>query len=151
MVNYQNGSIYAIKSNIGDKIYIGSTTKKYLSARMAEHRNDYREWKIGGPKQFMACELFDEYGVENCYIDYIELFPCNNRYELRMREYHFIRSLACVNKKCGITMPQERDKREVEYQSKYRKENKEDIRRKDRVRGAWRRVSREFMAILYED
>ena len=31
---YNNGKIYKIESNLGNKIYIGSTTKDYLSQRM---------------------------------------------------------------------------------------------------------------------
>ena len=53
MVNYANGKIYKIESiiNIEDieepLIYIGSTTKNYLSQRMDEHRSNYKMWKIG--------------------------------------------------------------------------------------------------------
>jgi hypothetical protein len=42
MVNYGNGKIYKIESHLGDKIYIGSTTKQYLSQRMDKHRSEYR-------------------------------------------------------------------------------------------------------------
>ena len=41
MVNYSNGKIYKIESDLGDLIYIGSTTKYYLSQRMERHRFDY--------------------------------------------------------------------------------------------------------------
>ena len=43
MVNYGNSKIYKIWSPNGDNIYIGSTTKKYLSQRMVEHRCDYNK------------------------------------------------------------------------------------------------------------
>ena len=39
MVNYDNGKIYKIKSNQTNKIYVGSTTKTYLSQRMDQHRS----------------------------------------------------------------------------------------------------------------
>ena len=32
MVNYNESKIYKIVSNFGDLIYVGSTTKKYLSS-----------------------------------------------------------------------------------------------------------------------
>ena len=50
MVNYNNGKIYKIEPIVdhdeGD-IYIGSTTKHYLSQRMDKHRGNYKSWKNG--------------------------------------------------------------------------------------------------------
>ena len=46
MVNYNNGKIYKIENNIDDMIYIGSTTKQYLSQRMDKHRSSYKRWKM---------------------------------------------------------------------------------------------------------
>ena len=45
MVNYTNSKVYKIWSTQGDKIYVGSTTKQYLSQRMDKHRMEYRYWK----------------------------------------------------------------------------------------------------------
>jgi hypothetical protein len=44
MPNYKQGKIYKIVAIDGpdDEIYIGSTTKKYLSERMSPHRNGYK-------------------------------------------------------------------------------------------------------------
>ena len=45
---YNNSKIYKIEPvcdyDEGD-IYIGSTTQKYLSNRMQQHRKDYKRWK----------------------------------------------------------------------------------------------------------
>tara|TARA_R110000787_G_scaffold243602_1_gene349608 strand:- start:449 stop:991 length:543 start_codon:yes stop_codon:yes gene_type:complete len=180
MVNYQNGKIYAIKSNSGDKLYVGSTTKDYLSKRMAEHRRAFTAWEKGNGKRCMSHELFSQYGVENCYIELIELFPCNTRDELATRENHYIRSLVCVNKYLAIN-PLTKKERAAEYYEKrseyvkrhvaeyreknieavrrreaaYRAENIEAIRLRDRIRSkrknAWNAISREFRAILNED
>ena len=68
MVNYSNGKIYKIESHLGDKIYIGSTTKEYLSQRMDNHRGHYKVWKNGQGNKTTSFELFDEYGIENCKI-----------------------------------------------------------------------------------
>ena len=50
MVNYSNGKIYKIEPicdhEDGD-VYIGSTTKQYLSQRMEYHRRDYNNYKKG--------------------------------------------------------------------------------------------------------
>ena len=49
MVNYNNGKIYLIEPIDGEDgdVYVGSTTKIYLSQRMSEHRNSYNLWKQG--------------------------------------------------------------------------------------------------------
>tara|TARA_R110001632_G_C11269786_1_gene410730 strand:- start:271 stop:849 length:579 start_codon:yes stop_codon:yes gene_type:complete len=192
MVNYQNGKIYAIKSNSGDKIYVGSTTKKYLSERMSDHRGSFKVWKKGNATRCMSYELFTQYGVENCYIELIELFPCNTKDELTTRENHYIRSLVCVNKQLAISTPESRAAAKKKYEDNnqekikeshrasyernkelirergflYREENEEHIRRVkavhydkhreaiqrvDRMRYAWKVISREFRAILNED
>jgi hypothetical protein len=125
MVNYQNGKIYAIKSNSGDKIYVGSTTKKYLSARMGDHRGSFKVWKKGNATRCMSYELFTQYGVENCYIELIELFPCDTKDELTTRENHYIRSLVCVNKQLAISTPESRGASKQRYRDNNREKIKE--------------------------
>ena len=50
MVNYNNGKIYVIRPFIehdeGD-VYVGSTTKKYLSQRMQQHKKEYTNYQSG--------------------------------------------------------------------------------------------------------
>ena len=51
MVNYGNGKIYKIEpicDHDEGEVYIGSTTKDYLSQRMDTHRADYKSWLKGG-------------------------------------------------------------------------------------------------------
>jgi flagellar biosynthesis GTPase FlhF len=98
MVNYANGKIYKIESSLGDKIYIGSTTKAQLSQRMTAHRGSYKTWKAGKTNMTASFLLFDEYGVENCKIVLLEDCPCESKDQLSAREAHYIRTLACVNK-----------------------------------------------------
>jgi hypothetical protein len=38
----------------GDKIYIGSTSKQFISQRMATHRSCYKFWKSGGKGSFTS-------------------------------------------------------------------------------------------------
>ena len=66
MVNYGNGKVYKIESHLGDKVYYGSTTKKYLSQRMDKHRGDYKVWLEGKTNLTMSFILFQQYGIENC-------------------------------------------------------------------------------------
>ena len=100
MVNYQNGKIYKIESYEGNKIYIGATTKQYLSQRFVKHRSDYNYWKSGNMSvsKLNSFNLFDEYGLENCFITLIESFPCKSKDELYARESYYIKSIVCVNK-----------------------------------------------------
>ena len=98
MVNYQNTKIYKIESHLGSKIYIGSTTKQYLSQRMDSHRGGYKQWKKDECKYMTSFDLFDEYGLENCKIILIEAYPCNIHDERAAREGYNIKTLECVNK-----------------------------------------------------
>jgi len=121
-MNYQNGKIYKIESMMGEKIYIGSTTKQYLSQRLAKHKIDYRQWKQNKPglSNMTSYELFDEYGLDNCMITLLENFPCESKDELRAKEAYYIRILQCVNK-CvpGRTKAQ------------YKNDHRDEIRTKD--------------------
>ena len=98
MVNYNNGKIYKIESHSGDMIYIGSTTKKYLSQRMDTHRAGYKQWKKGKTNLITSFTIFEEYGLENCNIVLLELCPCESKDMMHSREAHYIRTLKCVNK-----------------------------------------------------
>jgi hypothetical protein len=89
MPDYQNGKIYMIWA--GDERYYGSTTQS-LAVRMAGHRADYKR-KEGVSSSL----LFEKYGLENCKIELVELFPCNSKEELTQHEGHYIRNNKCVN------------------------------------------------------
>jgi len=115
-MDYTRTKIYKIMSHIGDKIYIGSTTKKHLSDRMAQHRYGYKQWKEGKIRKVMSFDLFDEYGVENCIIILLESISCNTKDEKNAKEAHYIRTSTCVNK----TIPGRTDK-------EYQRDNKEKI------------------------
>ena len=96
--DYQKTKIYKIESHLGDKIYIGSTAKEYLSQRFQQHKNAYKRWKNGTVGKYTSFELFDEYGIENCQIVLIEAYPCNSKDEKNAKEGHYIKTLNCVNK-----------------------------------------------------
>ena len=120
MVNYSNGKIYKIEPicdhEDGD-VYIGSTTKQYLSQRMEYHRRDYNNYKKGvSSKTLTSFKLYDKYGIDNCIIILIESVNANTKDELLRREAHYIRNIKCVNKMIPLRTKQE-----------YRDENKEKI------------------------
>ena len=129
MVNYNDGKIYKIEPicehDEGD-IYIGSTTKDYLSKRMVAHRDVYNKYKKGKYNFVTIFKLFDKYGIENCKIYLLESVNANSRDELLAREGYYIRTLKCVNK----VIP---DRTKKEYNEKYRQDHIEEEREKSRV------------------
>ena len=140
---YEKAKIYKIWSMRGDLIYIGSTCKEYLSQRMVAHRDDYKRWKKGTHSYMSSFKLFDEYDVENCFIELLEAKSCNSKDELRQLEGQYIRNLVCVNKNiAGRTnleytednrehikqYRQDNKERTKKYNDKYREDNKEKIK-----------------------
>jgi hypothetical protein len=125
-MDYKKTKIYKIWSTQGDKIYVGSTTKDLLSQRMTQHRSDYTQFKKSNKRRFTkSILLFDEYGIENCFIELIESKECNNKDEKNQLEGYYIRTLNCVNKnRCGVSKEELKESYEA-YQKKYREENKE--------------------------
>jgi hypothetical protein len=98
--NHSKGKVYMIRSKDVDCVpYVGSTTKQYLSQRMVKHRNSYKYWKKNPKKNsFVSCyTLFEKFGIENCFIELLELFPCNCNDELRKKEREWFDKLNCVN------------------------------------------------------
>lgn len=93
MPDYQKGKIYAIRAPGTDEVYIGSTTKM-LSARLADHTSQFKNWKEGKQK-YSSFKLLSK---ENYYIELVENFPCNSKEELNRREGEVQRTTAnCVN------------------------------------------------------
>jgi hypothetical protein len=124
--DYSKGKIYKVEPNVDheqNEIYIGSTTKEYLSQRMATHKGDYARWKNDKRGKVMIFDLFDKYGSNNCDIILIENYVASSKDDLFSREKHFIQSLACINKYIpGRTLEE------------YKKENKNMLNEKERLR-----------------
>ena len=100
-IDYNNGKVYKIQAinNIdNDPVYIGSTTKKYLSQRMTKHRNSYNLWKNGKGSNVTLYRLFEKYGLDGCEIVLIENVNCQSKDELLQREKYHIQNSNCVNK-----------------------------------------------------
>ena len=125
MTNYQLTKIYKIESNLGDKIYVGSTAKQYLSQRMQQHKNTYKHWKAGkNTSKLTSYELFDEYGPENCQIVLIEEYPCTCKDAKNAREGYFIKELNCVNKNiAGRTIKEYQQSEEGKKKLRKQKKN----------------------------
>jgi hypothetical protein len=126
-INYKNGKIYKIEPR-GDHsegdVYIGSTTKEYLSQRMTAHRGAFKSFKSGSRKhKLTSFNLFDKYGVENCDIILLESVEANSKDELVSREAHYIRTIKCVNRFVPLRTTRE-----------YKQEHKEVISQKNKIK-----------------
>jgi hypothetical protein len=121
---------YIIKSDKGDKVYIGSTTND-LKKRWGHHKSD---------RNCNSCILFDEYGVDNCKIELISEIDFETKQEARREEGRLIREAGdnAVNEKiAGRSQKEwyieyyEKNKVEIsEYNKKRREENKEHFKAK---------------------
>lgn len=121
MVNYGNGKIYKIVSSYTNMIYIGSTTKQYLSQRMDTHKSSLKGWMKGqrGYTSSFSILLFDD-----AKIILLEAYPCTSIDELRAREQYYI-DLYCetaVNCKNAFGADEELRK---QYRKQYYKDNQE--------------------------
>jgi len=143
VINYENGKIYKIIGNVpNDPCYVGSTTKDYLSQRMAKHVYNYNSWKKGNKEnKIMSFELFDKYGVENCKIMLLESVEAKSKDELRIKEQEYIEKLSCINQNRAICTSDDKIRLNKQYYEKnrtvflkqrkeYRKINAEKIKLK---------------------
>ena len=97
MVNYRLTRFYTIDSVFSDAnepVYIGATTKQYLSQRMPSYRDAYKSFKAG---QGSYNGVFDKFGIENCRILLLEKYPCDNINELQAKKQELINNIRCVN------------------------------------------------------
>lgn len=124
----------------------------------------------------MSRVLFLAYGVENCYIELLETYPCASKEALKSREQHFIRTHDCVNKNSAIIAEEDKETYMADYNSKYRASHKEyfaeyRVKNKDQIAEknakyhaahceerkiynrkyrAWKSISKEFRSILMD-
>lgn len=123
MVNYQMGKIYKITSTQTDKIYVGSTCKKYLSERLSAHKSAYRTRASGRSSK---CASFDILCFDDAMIVLIELFPCNSKDELFAREQHHMD----LNKQIIVNQCNAKGRNIEnlkEYQKQWKKENPDSL------------------------
>lgn len=113
--------VYKIWSLKGDKVYYGShTCDRDAKERYYQHVCHYRrntQW------QCSSRLLFDEYGVEDCLFQVVEL--CNTRKEAREREKWWILNHQCVNKMIPVPTEEETTLRELTFRLRTKERKKE--------------------------
>jgi hypothetical protein len=93
MVNYQDGKIYKITAGC-NLPYIGSTITT-LSRRFAKHKTD-KKFYLNHQKT-NKCASFDLLEYHDCKIELLELFPCESKRMLEMRERYWFDILPNIN------------------------------------------------------
>ena len=95
---YENGKIYKITDISYTLTYYGSTIES-LCKRMGRHRWTYHKYKNTGDVSYVsAYKIFDEFGLENCKIEPVELCPCASKMELERKEGEYTKNNCCGNK-----------------------------------------------------
>jgi hypothetical protein len=123
MVNYGNGKIYKIECLTTGLIYVGSTTKQYLSQRLVHHRKDYNKY-INGNGKYPFTTSFKILENDNYRIELLEEVNCESKDQLYAREGYYIRTLNCVNRLVmGKTDDDKTNDKKLYYQN-----NKERIK-----------------------
>ena len=147
--DYANGRIYKIEpicEHDENEVYYGSTCQ-ILCKRMDTHRSGYTSWLNGKHNKTSSYELFEKYGIENCKIYLVELYPCDTKEELLAREGYYIKNNKCVNKHVAGRTSKEHyeDNKEVllEKQKNYALENKDKIKE---YKNEYRQNNKEFIA-----
>lgn len=112
--DFSKGKIYKITNDYNNDVYVGSTCD-LLTKRFSGHKSDSKKEKqLRRP----LIKLMNEIGSERFRIELIEDYPCQDKYQLRQREGHFIREIGTLNK---VIAGRSVD----EYKKQYYEENKE--------------------------
>ena len=130
-MSYKNGKIYTIKSNLTDKIYIGSTASP-LTTRFSLHKSNNKQFIAGTDKKY--CSSFEILNFGDSYIELLEHYPCENKNQLVKREGQLIRTNECVNKyiagRTRAEWRQDNKQKIQQYEIEYRIDNKQKINEK---------------------
>ena len=134
MPDYSKGKIYSIRSHLTDDVYIGSTIET-LAKRLFNHKRYYKQW-LNKKTNYTSSYKIIEKDFENCYIELVENYPCNNKNELCRREGEIIRNTTCINKNIAGRTQKEwgNDNKEIlaEKRKQYSDNNKQIIAEKQK-------------------
>lgn len=120
--------IYKISSPNNERIYVGSTGKKYVSNRKSDHHHKYKLYKQGKGRRCASYLLFDEYGFENCKWEIIE--EVSNECQLE-RERYWYEQLNAINYIRPTSTPEEQKQSKAEWFQKYKEEKKEEYKERN--------------------
>jgi len=130
-MDYKNSKIYVIRNHINDLVYIGSTTQS-LSKRFSWHKASMNT------KKFQLYEAFEKLGIQNFYIELLEMYSCNCRDELHKKEGEYIRKYdsykngynSCVAGRTKKEYREDNKEQIKEYKKDYYQDKKNKINQK---------------------
>jgi hypothetical protein len=111
-----SAKIYKIESLLVPFVYIGITTKKYLSERFTFYRREYNKYLIlknnseeyknyiktkieyGNEPIILLFKLFDKYGIKNFRIILADEIDYKSPDYLKAKLYEYIKNNDCINK-----------------------------------------------------
>ena len=129
-VDYSKGKIYKITNDFNDDIYVGSSCDTLIK-RFSNHKKDSKK---GKNEEHPFYRLMNEIGHTRFRIQLIEDYPCEDTYQLRQREGHFIREMGTLNLViAGRTRTEynQENKEKISAKGKeYREKNREIINEK---------------------
>ena len=146
---YHHSKIYKIICNDTGKIYVGSTTRNRIEERLIEHKCDKKQYNQGKSYSHI-CASYQL--LDNCRIELIEEYKCENLDELRIREQYHIENNECVNfirakgigQKAQLKEWREKNKEKVKARkSLYYEKNKEYISEKKKE---YREKNKEYIS-----
>jgi hypothetical protein len=130
---YEHGKIYKIISPHTDKIYVGSTCKKYLSQRLVKHKSDYKQWLKDNKNNLSSFRLLEMGDVE---IILLESVNCKTKDELHKKEREYIEKFKDIIINKNIPTRTKREWYDIniekikEQDKQYQKEHKKEISEK---------------------
>ena len=108
--------IYKIESYTTPFIYVGCTTKKYLSERLTFYRSEYKKYlksklddnehkkyinikiEFGNYSLISLFQLFDSFGVKSFKIILLQEIKHTSLDSLKAQLYDYIKNIDCINK-----------------------------------------------------
>ena len=129
-VDYSKGKIYKITNDFNNDIYVGSSCDTLIK-RFSNQTKDSKKGKNEGHTFY---KLMNEIGHTRFRIQLIEDYPCEDTYQLRQREGHFIREMGTLNLviagRTRTEYKQDNKEKLREKEKEYRENNKEIINKK---------------------
>jgi len=126
-----NGKIYRIVCGETKKVYIGSTCEATLESRLKSHEVSYKRYKKYGIGHCSSYEILEN---NNYKIELIQLYPCESRQDLCVKEGECQLLYRCINKNMAGRNSkeyyQDNKKKLLENVKKYQLKNKEKIKQK---------------------
>jgi hypothetical protein len=118
--------IYKLTSPQTEQCYVGSTSIP-LNHRFSCHKSHYKGWLNKTRARMSSFEIVK---YDDCSIELIELYNCENRTELRIREqYHIENTPNCVNKWSAHTTKEKTRQIKKKYLNAHRLEHSEYVKK----------------------